>query len=417
MAGKVTKKGAKRSPKQKAAARRNIKKAQAAAKRKRLGGAPMGGNGGAMFGRPKKKRTAKQKAAARKNIKKAQKAAHGGKRRKSRKGSKRRRTGGSTRSTSRVVKSTLIKHLPGHTTQLIVSPLTGGSRRKRKSGGKKRRKGSKGKRKSGRKGKKKKGGRKAREGYAMENPMGAMEIAVGVLTGVLGYGVMDFLDRFIATHSLTDKGSKDASGSELYADNPPSASTTSFLNKGYGGLFNATAVLAPMNLPRWGAGLLLPAVAIGSAAFIKSPAGRSAVQMFGFGAAMKTAGKALTDLVSMVTKKTSVGQRLYDGEARAAALKVGDGSEASLPSAGLGKPAKQMGVGGCCGGCASGGKCTKTLTTTNAAPPPPPPPPPPPAQNLTGPIDKVLTPPGTGAPVSSIEPKKNKYNWGNENAA
>ncbi len=172
-------------------------------------------------------------------------------------------------------------------------------------------------------------------GYALENPLSGVELTVGLFTGALGFGTSDFVDRYLATHALTDKNAKDANGNELYADTPPTTGS-------YQKLFNGTAVQAPMNLPRWGVGVALAGVPFVAAAFVKAPAGRSALQMFGFGAALRTLGKGLTDGVAYLTAKTAVGQRLYDDRQRAMAITAeASGAtpvilSASLPSAGLG---------------------------------------------------------------------------------
>jgi hypothetical protein len=369
-------------------------------------------------------RTAKQKAAARRNIKKAQAKSHP-KRRKARKGghrkarkSSRRRGRKSTRSASRsstkVIKSTVVRHLPGHTSAIVVSPIgTSGRGKRRGRKGKGKRRGSH--RRTGRKGKRgkgrRKGGRKARESYALENPLSAFELGLGLFTGALGFGVSDFVDRFLATHALA--ASATVSGAN--GDTPPTTGD-------YKGLFNATAVLAPMNLPRWGAGVGLAAVPFIAAAFVKAPAGRSALQMFGFGAAMRTLGKGLTDLVAQIGPSQTIVQRLYDGEARAAALKAeGQGTtptvaSASLPSSGLGKAAlcstgcgrPTTGAGSCCSACASK---QQSAPTTNAAPPPPPPPPP--TASLPLPTNTPYVPVMTslqGTP--KVPAKKSPYDWG-----
>jgi hypothetical protein len=285
----------------------------------------------------------------------------------------------------------------GGAPRIVVVPIRGGG-----GGGGRRRRGRR--RITRRRGRGRR--RRAREeedyGYAMENPMDATELFVGGLMGLAGFGSADVLDRFLATHALTDKQQKDAAGNELYADTPPSDGS-------YKGLFNATAVLAPMNLPRWGAGIALAAVPIIMANWIRSGAGRSALQFFGFGAGVRVLGKGFQDLMGMVFKKTSFGQRLYDGEMRASALKAGDGSEASLPSSGLGAPAIGCGacancitgVGTCCGGKFSG-------MTPNLAPPGgqgvPVPVAPPAPPSVSPPVVPPVVPPPVVPPSTNIPP-------------
>jgi hypothetical protein len=396
--------------KQKAAARKNIKKAQAALKRKR---------GGTKTTRKAEKRgkgkaSAKQRAAARKNIKKAQaanrrkgkshtkaprkaakraaakhpkhstkakhpkRAKHKGKH----KGGKGKRKGGrkTTRiahrgATTHTTRTEIIK-MPGHTTKVAILPIqTSGHRKPAKRKASKR---GKGRGKGKKKGKGKGRGSRAREtGYAMENPLSGVEIFVGGLTGLLGFGVADVLDRYLATHAL-------GGTTGAYTDTPPTSGT-------YSGLYNASAVIAPMGLLRWGVGLGLTAVPLVAARWVKAPVGRSALQFFGFGVGFRVVGKGLQTLFAYVFRNASFGQRLYDGEIRASYLKAGGGtipSTVSLPSSGLGE-VPELGCGKCAncitgvGACCSRGGQGSMQTpqpTQSVAPPPPPPPPPPPTQ-------------------------------------
>jgi hypothetical protein len=260
--------------------------------------------------------------------------------------------------------------------------------------------------------------RRPRRRRARKNPLGAMEIFFGGFTFLVWFGVTDFADRMIATHALTDKGTKDAAGNELYADTPPTSGS-------YKGLFNSTAITAPMNLTRWLAGGMFIVVPLGLAN-IKGlgDVGKGAMQMMGYGAVARVLGKGLIDLLAFLTKTTATGQRLYDGELRAAALENEAAGttpsipSSSLPSAGLGKPAGKS------AGCACGGTCTSCQAVAArmkagagwpsmprevapAAPPPalapPPPPPPPPA----------VARPLTGVPATRTNP----YRWGEERAA
>jgi hypothetical protein len=370
------------------------------------------------------------------------------------------------------VTRTVIQKLPGHTTKIAVVPVatsrSSGKRRKARRG-KARRKSSK-RSKAAKKGaatrkrrkshKKKYGARSsvakhmraARKhgwggGHAMENPLGGMELVVGLFTGVLGFATADLLDRFIATHALTAK----SDGS--FADTPPA-------DGNYPGLYNATAVLAPMDWKRWLVGGAVSGTPLVAAQFVSSKVGRSALQMFGFGSGMRVLGKGLVDLGAMLAKKYSFTQRLYDGELRAGALKAKDGSEAALPSAGLGSPCGcancTTGVGSCCGRLNTSSPpasppiyappatppqqpTTTPPTNTNYVPPaPPPPPPPPPANHPAEPPSPPLAnmlPPGrmnaftpTAPPVyqNQVSPlpkpayiqgtpeqqHRSKYSWG-----
>jgi len=406
--------------KQKAAARKNIKKAQAALRKKNRGHTKTTRKAER---RGKGKASAKQRAAARKNIKKAQAANRrdrksttksprkrakrakaererepkrarksgrkgGGRRKSGRKGGGRRKSGrrSSGRATAHTTRTEIIK-MPGHTTKVAILPIQSGARRsgKRKGG---KRKG--GKRKGGKRRSGKRGGSRAREtGYAMENPLTGVELFVGGLTGLLGFGVADVLDRYLATHALTAGTNASVGGYPSLIDTPPTSGV-------YSGLFNATAIIAPMGLLRWGVGLGLTAVPLIAAHWIKAPTGRSALQFFGFGVGFRVVGKGMQDLFAYMFKSTSFGLRLYDGEVRAWAMKSGqlsfvagtsDESGAlagAFPAAGLGD-VPRIGCGKCAncltgvGSCCMKGKNGPTPTAA-AAPPPPPPPPPPPAQ-------------------------------------
>lgn len=237
------------------------------------------------------------------------------------------------------------------------------------------------------------------------------ELFVASIFGTLGFLGGDALDRFIATHALTDKGTKDSNGNELYADNPPTSGN-------YSGLFNPTAICAPMDLGRWAAGIGVPAAMFVTANFVKAPMVRASMQFAAFGWGVRVVGKGAIDAIAMLTKGMGTGQRLYDGEMRAAVLKANNGNQqaaelASLPSAGLGRP--QLGKPlGDCAPCEqknlgypsmpreTGGQSqTQAPTPQMTAPPPPPPPAAPPPnlnmQNLTG-------VPKNGA--------RNRFNWG-----
>lgn len=230
----------------------------------------------------------------------------------------------------------------------------------------------------------------------MENPLRGMELFIGGVTMLTGAGVADLLDRFLATHPLQVKDA----ANNLYADQPPT-------DGNYKGMFNGAAVDAPMDMKRWLAGGAVVLVPFAASGFVKSGAGRSALQLFAFGALVRVAGKAARDGIAALLKKNATGQRLYIDEMRAAALKKGDGSEANLVAAGLGAPYRQLpaGVGGCgCANCRTGqGACCGKMQPA-PAPAPAPAPQPPPAP--TGPIG--ISPPqfvpGGGHPLPSPNP-------------
>ena len=255
--------------------------------------------------------------------------------------------------------------------------------------------------------------------YAMSNPLGGVEVFVGGLSALGGFMVADLVDRIIATHALTAKSSTDAAGHQLYADNPPTTGS-------YIALFNPTAICAPMNLARWGAGLGMTVVPVVIAKWIGNPMGRSVFQMWGFGAGMRILGKAGIDLVAKLSMWTQNGQRLYDGEMRAQVLASADQTPlASLPSAGLG--AADCG----CANCKAGvGECgvgkapaagtgypsepRETAAGAQRANAPPPPPSPPATSSLPG-GSNTPTPSQTlqGHPGLAGVGMPN-YNWGHK---
>lgn len=250
--------------------------------------------------------------------------------------------------------------------------------------------------------------RRAREAYALENPLSGTELAVGAFTGLLGYAAADALDRVLATHALVYVDANHntvttpvngTDGNPLYGDTPPAASAGS----SYTGLYNATAILAPMDWKRWAAGVAITGLPFIATIWVKAPVGRSALQFFGFGAGVRVLGKALNDLLAMLTGRTSWGARMYDGEARAAALKavsgnLNDTSLALFPSTGLGAPAMQRaGLGACgtCQNCRAGvGSCCRSAVAGSALPPAP--------QQVQPPSQQYAPPPQYAAPPPSM---------------
>lgn len=355
-------------------------------------------------------------------------AAKASPRRRRKSGSSRRRAPRSRTQTTR----TVIQKLPGHTTRIAVVPVPAATRtsRKRKGGGGKRRKSRKG---ASRKRRLSPGagggfGHRSRKG-AMENPMTGVELFVGGVTGVFGFLTADFIDRVMATHSLTVATAATATTAGTYTDTPPSTGD-------YAGLYNATAICAPMDAKRWIVGVLTAGVPLTIAHFIAAPTGRAALQFFGVAAGFRIVGKGLIDLVAMVSKNTQLGQQLYDGEMRAMMLKDNGGAQtgsggnlATLPSAGLGRA--RLGAG-----CACGGQCAQCKTMTKGAGYPsmprevaaaqaatPPPPPPPvavtqPTQQLSN--TSVTAPPASLNPMQSTltgvpKPRSRFSSWGDPN--
>jgi hypothetical protein len=282
--------------------------------------------------RTRKRHKAEKREAARKGGKR--KARKSGKR-KARKAGKRKSRRSSKRRAS--AKSVRVVRLPKKASRVVVvaAPPT---RRRRRKGGK--RKAAK------RTGKRRAYNRRAKSA-AMENPMDGVELFIGAITGLAGFLTADVLDRFLATHPLTVSTAASGSTAATYTDTPPTSGD-------YQGLFNATAICAPMDVTRWLAGLGVATVPLVIAHFISAPKGRAALQFFGYAAGIRVVGKGLIDMIAQLTQPTQLGQQLYDGEMRAAALKAGNGTIASgvnLPSSGLGRA--RLGAGKPCAPCAT----------------------------------------------------------------
>ena len=297
-----------------------------------------------------------------------------------------------------------------------------------------------------------------RRGYSMENPLEPMEILVGALTGTLGFIAADALDRVWATHALLPNPGlpTGTDGKPNWTDNP------AMTGGSYPGLYNATAVLAPMDWKRWLSGVGITAAPFLLAMAIKNPVGRSSLQLFGFGAGVRILGKAADDLMAKLFGRTSWGARLYDGEARAAALRAVNGNTAdpsltNYPTSGLGALPEETGVGGACGcvNCTTGvGSCCRksasavlpppsgvpqapgqpanpvvppaSMTPSAPAAPPPTNPTAPPAQFVprlpsapsqvvTGAPSSPFAAGAAGLPRQAAPVRKNPYAWGGSN--
>jgi hypothetical protein len=313
-----------------------------------------------------------------------------------------RKTSGTTRKTTRkTTRRSAAPHRSGRRRAKAVIVVSAGERRRRRSP--RRRRG------------------------AMENPLTGVELFIGTLTGLMGFGTADVVDRILATHALT---SVTAGTTTAYTDVPPTTNPAQGTKATYGSLFNATAVCAPMNVTRWLSGLAISGVPILIGHFVSAPVGRSALQFFGFGALMRVAGKGLIDMVAALTKSNATGMRLYSGEQRAAALYNNDGSVSSLPAnalTGLGRPqlgapTLQMHKAGCgCGNCKTGTGYPSMPAANNPNPVLTPPP------VVSTPV--VQTPPATvsvpvpnvgiqGIPMSTVgfRPSPGMYRWGEKAA-
>lgn len=177
-------------------------------------------------------------------------------------------------------------------------------------------------------------GRSHRAGRLVaENPLGGMEIVIGLITGVVGYTTADVIDRFVVSRER-----KDDKGVVM------------------GRRWN-TAPLSDDLLVRGGVGVAVAAVPLIGAHFVKTPWIRSALQLFGFGAAFHLAGKAVDDLAAYALKDTAAnstfsGRRLYGTELQSRVAVGLPAGTAGLPP-GLGAYTcptcrRADGLGACC---------------------------------------------------------------------
>ena len=224
--------------------------------------------------------------------------------------------------------------------------------------------------------KRRRGHRRAREGYAMENPLSTMEVLGGGLAMLFGLAVADVTDRYLATNALTASTSGTAT---TYTNTPVGTAGTapaSTFGVGlYPGMLNGAAVIAPMNTTRLVAGGVLSAVPFLAAAYIKAPVARTGFQMFGFGVIARIWGKFLVDTFAGLLGSTQLGQQLYVNELAATAqyqVATTGTTTIVLPSPGVTPTTSQIGPTGsasglakahqpnmCCAGCASGRPCTR----------------------------------------------------------
>ena len=242
-----------------------------------------------------------------------------------------------------------------------------------------------------------------------ENPFTGTEMFISGISGLVWFMLTDLVDRIVATHDLTDKGAKDAAGYELYADNPPTTGD-------YVGLFNPTAICAPMNGWRWFAGGAMVGAPL-LLTLIPEPTVKSVGQWMFYAAFLRVGGKALIDLTAYALMRNPFGQRLYDGEMRAQVLASNDQTLlSSLPSAGLGNPGCQCescttGVGACQAGTGTGWPSNVREVAPQSDGGSPPPPPMPPPQSLPN-TEPGASEPGYLAGIAGALPARNPFNWG-----
>ncbi len=258
--------------------------------------------------------------------------------------------------------------------------------------------------------KKKKGHRSGKRRSMRENPLDGLEYLSAVFTTALGALAAQVNDRFWATHALGPSTLNPGDGH--FGDSPPTDGS-------YPGLYNATAILAPMDWKRWLSGVALAAIPYGASAFVptRHRFWRTSMQTFAIGAGAVVVAKGATDLASRFLTKYGWAQRLFDGEMRASMLKQGSAyTGPPLPTAGLGAPQLKSTGCGACVNCATGvGACCGSKTAPPVQQPP---------TQTTTPPSSEATPPamqstpfsGAGAPPANNDTngssRPGRYSWG-----
>ena len=192
---------------------------------------------------------------------------------------------------------------------------------------------------------------------AMANPISLMDGVLGGVCGLVGFGAAEVVDRLLATHALKDTGAKDSSGNEIYVDPGDAAGHT-----------NPTYVIGPMwgtgQWMRLAAGLGLGVVPLAAGGMIKSSSLRSCVQFFGFGALMRTGGKALSDGIAYLTRSNApFGQRLFMAEISAQTVLNPSSAPAQLAAPAAGGVSVGLMSGCQCTNCKTGiGSCCAGVT-------------------------------------------------------
>lgn len=148
---------------------------------------------------------------------------------------------------------------------------------------------------------------------ALENPLTGVELLVGGVSGVVGYVSASFIDRALATRK----------GATLAA--------------------TKLATSAPLDLPRAGVGLALTGVPLIAAQFVPWPTFRSALQFFGFAAGFHLAGKGIDMLAVSMMKDNNTVKTLLPMEVDAKTMK--DASTVGQPNQGTGALPKRNTLG------------------------------------------------------------------------
>lgn len=117
----------------------------------------------------------------------------------------------------------------------------------------------------------------ASEGYALENPMGGMELGLAIASGTVGFVLTGYLDRWMANKELGAGGSKVAAGAPPLTPGMASLTKPGIMRI----LAQAGAVAAPFAAAYWA----------------KGPKLRASLQGAGLGAAIHLASQLTTHFI------------------------------------------------------------------------------------------------------------------------
>lgn len=150
------------------------------------------------------------------------------------------------------------------------------------------------------------------EGYVLSNPLSGGELVLVGITGILGYGLADFVGRYMSTTAV-------AAGQP--ANSVPPGGTQVVPND-----------VATQAFPSWqsmAAQFGVAAVPGIAAAFVDSPWGRAALQGMMLGAGAALFGNLFKSVMASMIGSTALGQQLYLAEIEAQAAVT-----AATPAAG-----------------------------------------------------------------------------------
>jgi hypothetical protein len=148
------------------------------------------------------------------------------------------------------------------------------------------------------------------EGYVLSNPLSGGELVLVGITGIIGYGIADFVGRYMSTTPVAAGGAANSIPTGAVVGND--VATAAFPSwQSMAAQFGVAAV---------------PGIA---AAFVDSPWGRAALQGMMLGAGFSLFGGLFKSLMASMIGTTALGQQLYLAESEAQAAVT-----AATPAAG-----------------------------------------------------------------------------------